>query len=83
MKNAWNPASGFEALKWQIDNRLPFTVFADAAILPMDAVQPFITVIMRTGIFTTQYTMQHTLLLGQRDYNTAMIWWAKKVLVKI
>ena len=82
MKSAWNPSSGFEALKAQIDDELAFVAFANAVSLPTDAVNMLITVIIRTRIFANQYKEWHTLPINQRGYAATVIWWANKTRVK-
>ena len=82
MKQPWDINQGFALLKNRIDDGMAYASFAKQAIEPSDALNMFITVLVATGLFQTQYEEWHALPEDEKNLTNAFIWWDKKVRIK-
>ena len=82
MRKPWNIADGWEVLKDRFDDGIAYAVFADTTINAVDALNMLIHVLLKSGVFQTQYEKWHALLRGDRTLANVWVWWGMKTRLK-
>ena len=82
MKQPWNINQGFALLKNRMDDGMAYASFAKQTLEASDVLNMFLTVIVATGLFQTQYEEWHALPEDEKTLANAFIWWDKKVRIK-
>ena len=79
MKTAWALQDGWERLQKQINDGTIYAIFTGHQIPDNEVVDVAITLIIQTGLFSTQYKQWHERADGQKTWTHFKDFWKAKI----